>query len=82
MIVSDSRLIGHIGERSIPIVAVESVRAEVTYVQVGPTVIIVVGYRCSHSPAFTLQPRFASHIGESSVSIVSVQSIRDAALPG
>src|SRR5439155_12071651 len=66
----DARALGHVGEGTLPGVAVEPVAAESGDVQVGPAVVVEVALAHALAPAPVCHPRRRGHVGERAVVIV------------
>src|SRR5579884_278897 len=72
--VLDPRLPGHIGERSIAIVAIENRSPVAADEQIGKAVVVIVAHGDSHpEQTFSAHARFRSDVGKRSIAVIAVQ---------
>src|SRR5258708_17416634 len=67
--------LGHVGKRSISVVAIETILPKIRAEDVLESVIVVVADTDSGGPSHRLQPGLFRHIGKSTVAIVLVKAI-------
>ncbi len=71
--IADASLGGHIGEGPVAIVVIQHGAVEIRDVQVFFSIVVVVAYRGSESPAAVADSGLSRHIGECAVVIVVVE---------
>src|ERR1700730_5548401 len=79
LIVPKPRILGHIGESSVAVVAIKCVLPEIATKDIVKAVVVVVSYADSTSPSDRMQPCFFCDIRKCKVSVVFVQPICGAA---
>ena len=75
LIVPKPRILGHIGESSIAVIAIKRVLPEITAKDIVKAVIVVVSDADSTGPSELTQPCFFFDIGKCPVAVVFVQPI-------
>ena len=78
--VSQSKRIGHVGERAVTPVAIEHVgiaaahlRTAIAQIQVNPAVVIDVGRHAAHRPFGSRDARFLGHVFKGAITAISVE---------
>src|SRR5205807_30634 len=66
----------HVGKGSIPIVVIEPVLSEISTENIVESVVVVVSYANTASPANSLQARFFSYVREGAIAIISIEAVR------
>src|SRR5690349_13446821 len=72
-VLSEARLLRHVGEGAISVVVIKSVLTPVGDEEVVPAVVVVVSDAHSLTPTSARQPRLRGHVGECPVAIVMIQ---------
>src|SRR5437016_1048457 len=72
-VLSEARLLRHVGEGAITVVVIKSVLTPVCDEEVVPTVVVEVSDAHSLTPTSTRQPRLRGHVGECPIAIVMIQ---------
>src|ERR1700693_5982869 len=62
--------LGHIGERAVVVVVIKPILAKICYINVGPSVVIVISHRHTKAPALIRNAGLGSNVSKGSVMIV------------
>src|SRR5262249_45416019 len=58
----DAEFLSHVGERTVSVIVIKARDSEVTNVEIGMTIVVVVSYRHSHTPSLVGHSSFVRHI--------------------
>ena len=71
----DPRLLGHIGERAVAVVAVQNAAPVLRDVKIGKTIAVIVAHGCTHAIAATGDAGLFGHVRECAVAVIAVKGV-------
>jgi len=69
-------LLGHVGKRTIAVVAVETILSKICAKDIIEAVVVIVAYTHTVGPTHRSESSLLRHIGEGSVAIVLIKAVR------